>query len=101
MKQLFEQQRANYDYIIVDGLPVLLVSVTKVLAKLADGTILVFNAAATRRGVAQRTISELKEVNAAVVGCVLLGVKAMKGGYFQEQFKSYKEYQKLQLASSI
>jgi capsular exopolysaccharide synthesis family protein len=101
MKQLIEQQRGNYDYIIVDGPPVLLVSVTKILAKLVDGTVLVFNAAATRRGVAQRTISELKEVDAAVVGCVLLGVRAMKGGYFQEQFKSYQEYQKLQLAHLI
>ena len=101
MKQLVEQQRGNYDYIIVDGPPILLVSVTKILAKLVDGTILVFNAAATRRGVAQRAISELKEVDAVVVGCVLLGVRAMKGGYFQEQFKSYQEYQKLQLAHLV
>ncbi len=101
MKQLVEQQRENYDYIIVDGPPVLLVSATKILAKLADGAVLVFNAAATRRGAAQRAIRELKEVNAAVVGCVLFGVKAMKGGYFEEQFKSYRQYQKLQLAHSI
>jgi capsular exopolysaccharide synthesis family protein len=101
MKQLVEQQRQNYDYIIVDGPPVLLVSATKTLAKLADGTVLVFNAAATRRGAAQRTISELRGVDAAIVGCVLFGVKALKGGYFQEQFRSYQEYQKLQLAHSI
>lgn len=101
MRQLIEQQRENYDYVIVDGPPILLVSVAKILTKLVDGTILVFNAAATRRGVAQRTINELKEIDAAVVGCVLLGVRAMKGGYFQEQFKSYQEYQKLQLVHSI
>ncbi|MGA1979087.1 MAG: polysaccharide biosynthesis tyrosine autokinase [Sedimentisphaerales bacterium] len=101
MKQLVEQQRQNYDYIIIDGPPVLLVSAAKILAKLADGTVLVFNAAATRRGAAQRTIGELREVDAAVVGCVLLGVRVMKGGYFQEQFRSYQEYQKLQLAHSI
>lgn len=101
MKQLIEQQRENYDYIIVDGPPILLVSAAKILAKLVDGTILVFNAAATRRGAAQRTISELKEVDAAIVGCVLFGIKVLKGGYFQEQFKSYQEYQKLQLAHSI
>jgi succinoglycan biosynthesis transport protein ExoP len=101
MKQLIEHQRGNYDYIIVDGPPVLLVSAAKILAKLTDGTVLIFNAAATRRGAAQRTISELKEVDAVVVGCVLLGVKTMKGGYLQEQFRSYQEYQKLQLAHSI
>jgi hypothetical protein len=79
----------------------LLVSAAKILAKLADGTVPVFNAAATRRGAAQRTIRELKEVDAVVVGCVLFGVKVLKGGYFQEQFRSYQEYQKLQLAHSI
>ena len=30
-----------------------------------------------------------------------IAVKAMKGGYFHEQFKSYQEYQKPQLARSI
>jgi len=101
MKEMIEQQHKNYDYIIIDGPPVLLVSDTKTLAKFVDGTVLVFNAAATRRGAAQRTIRELREVNATIVGCVLFAVKAMKGGYFQEQFKSYEEYQKLQLARAI
>ncbi|MFA5251891.1 MAG: polysaccharide biosynthesis tyrosine autokinase [Phycisphaerae bacterium] len=101
MKQMIEQQREIYDYIIVDGPPILLVSAAKILARLVDGTILVFNAAASRRGAAQRTISELKEIDAAVVGCVLLGVRVMKGGYYQEQFRSYQEYQKLQLAHLI
>ena len=98
MEQLVKHQSGRYDYVIVDGPPVLLVSATKMLARVVDGTALVFNAAATRRGAAQRTIRELREVNATIVGCVLLGVKAIKGGYFQEQFKSYQEYQKLQLA---
>ena len=101
MEELIKEQRKNYDYVIIDGPPVLLVSDAKVLARFVDGTVLVFNAGATRRGAAQRTIRELKEVNAPIVGCVLLAVKAMKGGYFREQFKSYREYQKLQLARAI
>jgi len=101
MKQLVKQQRECYDYIIIDGPPVLLVSAAKVLARLADGTVLVFNTGITRRGAALRTIRELREINATVVGCVLLAVRAMKGGYFQEQFRSYQEYQELQLAHSV
>lgn len=101
MEQLVRQERESYDYVIVDGPPVLLVSASKMLAKLADGTVLVFNAGSTRSGAAQRTIRELKEVNATIVGCVLFAVQAMKGGYFREQFKSYRKYQKLQLAQSV
>jgi capsular exopolysaccharide synthesis family protein len=94
MEELLKERRKKYDYIIVDGPPVLLVSDAKVLAGVVDATILVFNAAATRRGAAQRTIREFKEVNAKLVGCVLFAVRAMKGGYFHEQFKSYRRYQK-------
>ncbi len=101
MKLLIEKQRQNYDYIIIDGPPILLVSDIKSLARFVDDTVLVFNAAATRRGAAQRTIRELREVDANIVGCVLFAVKAMKGGYFNENFKSYRKYQKLQLARSI
>jgi len=100
MQELIKEQRKAYDYVIIDGPPVLLVSDSKSLAKLVDGALLVFNAAATRRGAAQRTINEIKEVSGTIVGCVLFGVRAMKGGYFQEQFKSYQRYQKVQLAGS-
>ena len=101
MEELLARQRKNYDYIIIDGPPVLLVSDAKVLAGLVDATLLVFNAAATSRGAAQRTIRELKDVNARIVGCVLFAARAIKGGYFQEQFKSYRKYQKkARLASS-
>jgi len=101
MEELLAKQRTNYDYIIIDGPPVLLVSDAKVLAGLVDATLLVFNAAATSRGAAQRTIRELREVNASIVGCVLFAARSIKGGYFQEQFKSYRKYQKkARLASS-
>ncbi|UCF44010.1 MAG: polysaccharide biosynthesis tyrosine autokinase [Planctomycetota bacterium] len=101
MKQLVKHQREIYDYVVIDGPPLLLVSAAKILAKLVDGTVLVFNAGSTRRGAAVRTIRDLRDVNAEIAGCVLFAVKAMKGGYFTAEFRSYQEYQKLQLAHSI
>jgi len=102
MKQLLQENRDSYDYIILDGPPVLLVSDAKILAAQADSTLLVFNAAITRRGAAQRTIRELIEMNHnRLMGCVLLGVRALKGGYFEQQFRSYQDYQKVQLANII
>jgi succinoglycan biosynthesis transport protein ExoP len=100
MERLIKQQRENYDYVIIDGGPVFLVSETKILSKHVDGTILVFNAAQTRRGAALRAISELRQVNAEILGCVLVGVKILKGGYFRELFRSYQEYQALEPAKT-
>ncbi|UCE48806.1 MAG: polysaccharide biosynthesis tyrosine autokinase [Phycisphaerales bacterium] len=94
MEELLREQRRNYDYVIIDGPPVLLVSDAKVLAGLVDATVLVFNGDATARGAAQRTVRELRQVDAKVIGCVLFGARSIKGGYFQEQFKSYKKYHK-------
>ncbi|MEJ2705565.1 MAG: polysaccharide biosynthesis tyrosine autokinase [Sedimentisphaerales bacterium] len=94
MAELLQEQRKKYDHIIIDGPPVLLVSDAKVLAGLADATVLVFNANQTTRGAAQRAIRELKEVNANVIGGVLFAARAIRGGYFHEQFKSYRRYQK-------
>lgn len=100
MAEMIRELRRSYDYIVVDSPPVLLVSDAKILARQVDTTVLIFNAAATRRGAAQRTVRELKEVGASVVGCVLFGARALKGGYFHEQFKSYQRYQKPQLATT-
>jgi len=104
MEKIISGQSKKYDNIIIDGPPILLVSDSKVLARIVDATILVFNAAATSRGAAQRTIRELKEVDEKVIGCVLFAARAIKGGYFQEQYKSYRRYekkaQKVRLAGS-
>jgi len=100
MKELIEGVAQHYDRVIIDSPPVLLVSDVKVLARLVDGTLLVYNAAATTRGAARRTLRELQEVGANVLGCVLFGAEAMKGGYFRQQFKAYRKYLKPQLAAN-
>jgi succinoglycan biosynthesis transport protein ExoP len=100
MKELIENVVHNYDRVIIDSPPVLLVSDVKILAKLVSATVLVFNAATTRRGAAERTFAELRDVGANVVGCVLFGAEAMKGGYFRQQYKAYRRYLKAQLAAT-
>ena len=72
MEQFIKHQSEKYDYVIVDGPPALLVGDVKLLARIVDGTILVFNAASTKRGAAQRIINELRRVNAmsSAVSCL-------------------------------
>lgn len=92
MAELIKYAKEHYDYVIVDG-PPMLVSDAKALASQADGTVLVFNTSITRRGVAKRIVRELREVNTNVLGAVLVGARVLKGGYFDELFESYREYQ--------
>jgi capsular exopolysaccharide synthesis family protein len=94
MQSLLEELSQVYDHIILDSAPVLLVSDPKVLARVADATLLVFDAARTRRGAAQRSIGELQRVQANLVGCVLFAARSIKGGYFRQQHKSYRRYMK-------
>jgi capsular exopolysaccharide synthesis family protein len=101
MEQLIKECRNSYDYVIIDSPPVLVVSDAKVLARMVDGTVLVFNASATRRGAAQRSVLEFREVRAPISGCVLFAARTLKGGYFREQFRSYREYQEMQPAPSV
>ncbi|AQT69701.1 Tyrosine-protein kinase YwqD [Anaerohalosphaera lusitana] len=96
MRELLDQAKQSYDYVLIDG-PALLVSDAKVLAWQADGTVVVFNATSTRKGEAQRALRELRNINADVAGTVLLGVKAMKGGYFHEIQRAYHQYQQVGL----
>ncbi len=94
MKKLLDSVRESYDYIFLDG-PALLVSDAKALAAMAEGTLVVFNAKKTHRGEAQRTLRELREIQATVVGTVLLCVENLKGGYFERLYKAYKQYQEM------
>jgi len=100
MRELIEAVAKDYDRVIVDSPPVLLVSDVKILARLANATLLVVNAATSKRGAAERALFELQDVGANVVGCVLFGAEAMKGGYFRQQFRAYRKYLKPQLAAS-
>ena len=100
MTKLLQQSRELYDYVVIDG-PPLLISDAKILASAADGTIVVFNTEATRRGAAQRTLRELRDINANLIGSILVGVRSMKGGYFQEVYRSYQAYQQIQVAQPV
>jgi succinoglycan biosynthesis transport protein ExoP len=101
MRHVLEELRKTYDNIVLDGPPALLVSDAKLLYDVVDGVLLVLNADISRRGMAIRMLREMRAINGSILGCVLFNVKALKGGYFHETFKLYRDYQKVQLAHTI
>jgi len=96
MQQLLERCKPLYDFIIIDG-PAMLVTDAKILAATADATLVVLSAADTHRGAAQRILRELQNARANTLGIVLMGVKSRNGGYFREAYRSYQDYQRVQL----
>lgn len=100
MMELLDQCKNKYDHVVIDG-PPLLVSDAKTLAANSDATIIVFNATATHRGEAMRVLRELQSIHANTIGTVLMGVKSRKGGYFQEVYRSYLEYQRVHVNPNI
>lgn len=100
MTALLNQCKDQFDHVVIDG-PATLVSDSKTLAAQADGTIVVFNAQTTHRGEAMRILRELKDVQANVIGTVLMGVKSRKGGYFHEVYRSYQDYQRVHIEQAV
>ena len=92
MQNLLADVRGRYDAVVLDGPPILVVSDAHVLCGMVDGTALVVSAVSTPRGVAIRATRTLRNLRARVVGAVLNRVRATKGGYFREQYKSYYAY---------
>lgn len=100
MRSLLDHCKEQFDHVVIDG-PATLVSDSKTLASQVDGTIVVFNAQNTNRGAAARVLRELRDVRANVIGSVLMGVKSRKGGYFQEVYRSYQEYQRVHVEQPV
>ncbi len=83
MRELIEQLKGEADVLIFDSPPVLAVTDASILANQVDGVLLVLDAGATRREVAQRGKEQLDKVGANVLGAALnkLSHKG-RGGYY-------------------
>ena len=92
MQAFLEDVKGQYDYILFDAPPSLVVSDARVLGGLVDGTMLVVHAANTSRGIAQRMVNEFKMANIPILGVLLNAVEELKTGYFREVSESYYEY---------
>ena len=92
MQNLLAEAQQKYDNVILDGTPVLVVTDAHVLCGMVDGVAMVISSSQTPRGVALRTKRMLLGFRARLVGAVLNRVRAQKGGYFREAYKSYYDY---------
>jgi len=93
MRELLHQLAGEADVVLVDCPPVLPVADTMALASEVDGVLVVAEAGVTRRPALQQAVESLQQVGARVIGVVLNGIPAHKGGYYRYgYYYSYTEY---------
>lgn len=82
MSKLLDNLREEFDYIILDTPPVLLVTDSQILSTKADGTILVVKSEKTKKTEVKDSIELLKKVNANIIGTVLNGVNSKENKHY-------------------
>lgn len=92
-RSIVDEMAAEYDQVIFDGPPLLLVTDAAVLATLVDGVLLVVRAGVNTYGIVQRCRDVLTRVGAHMTGVVLNGVRTTVGGYLRKNYETFYEYQ--------
>ena len=82
MKQLLEEVKGHFDYVVLDTPPLGVVTDAQILSTKVDGTIVVVRAGVTKKDVVKNSIDMLKKVNGNIIGTVLNGVEVPKNKYY-------------------
>lgn len=101
MRRLIEEMTAQYDHVLFDGAPCLVVSDAPILSTLVDGTVLVVRAGSNTYGIVQRARDTLHRVGAHLMGVVLDGVRVTAGGYLRKNYETFYEYHGSQAQVSL
>jgi Mrp family chromosome partitioning ATPase len=72
----------EFDYVLIDAPPVVLVSDPAILATQGDGVLLVLDAQNTRKSSVRQAVRSMETVGANVLGLVMNNVDIQKDGYY-------------------
>jgi tyrosine-protein kinase Etk/Wzc len=92
MKTLLVNLRKEYDYLIIDGVPLLLFADATYLAAFADGVILTARYGRTTIKSLEVASNVLLAAKSDILGIILNGVPKERGSYYYDQY--YRHYSK-------
>jgi capsular exopolysaccharide synthesis family protein len=92
MRQLLTEMSGQFDQVIIDGPPSIVVSDANILAGQSDGVILVVRAGDNTYGLVQRCRDNLERIGAHILGAVLNGVRVSAGGYLRRNYTTFYDY---------
>ena len=88
-----ERALEEFDHVIFDSGPLMVVAEAQAMAPRVDGVISVVRAKSNNRGLLQRMRDELRKNKAEHVGVVLNAVRSQAGGYYGRSIVDYYKYQ--------
>jgi len=92
MKAFLQELSAQYDYLIIDSSPVMLVSDPLDLSRVVDGVVLIAAGGHTPRRQVLAALDRLESVEAKILGVVLNKIRLHKADFPQYFSKSYHHY---------
>jgi succinoglycan biosynthesis transport protein ExoP len=99
MAEILKQLKGQYNIVLVDTPPSLVVTDAIALAPYIDGVLLVINPGITKRGAVKFIVEQLKQVGANVLGIILNDVKTdharytyYRGYHYYKYVRGYKYY---------
>lgn len=92
MRSFLVAATKQYDRVIIDTPPILLMSDAVSLAGVIDGVILVLRAHRNNRGAAARARRVIDGVDGRLFGVVLNAIKVLRGGYLRKSYRQYYDY---------
>jgi capsular exopolysaccharide synthesis family protein len=88
-KNLVDDLKKRFDWVVIDSPPVMAVTDACVLAHAATGVLFVVGAEMTRTGIASVALDQLEAANARFVGGVLNWVQVHRHGYYYSQYYNH------------
>jgi capsular exopolysaccharide synthesis family protein len=88
LKELIKEVSADYDYILLDVPPVMLVSDPIIISTFSNAVILAIEHGKTEKELAKKAVNSLKQVDANIIGAVFNNIPVSK----QNNYYYYKSY---------
>lgn len=89
LKDLFDDLRNDYDYILLDTPPVIVVSDALLVNRIADGVVFVVAHGQGKKSMIKEAINTLTRNNATIVGICMTQDKVTKGKKYGYSYKYY------------
>jgi non-specific protein-tyrosine kinase len=89
MSEILRQLTEQFDTVILDAPPMLLVTDALVLAPLVDGVLIVIKPSITKRASLKHLLEQLHQVNANILGVVFNDVKIDRSRYYRYHYNGY------------